>query len=90
MEERYASHYLCIGSGRILRLADTIADQDTIEIIPQLWGLATRRELYERRFTGEGFRINLSDGRIWEEAPNEALYRIHRGKRCRSKVFIRL
>jgi molybdopterin converting factor small subunit len=38
VEERYASHYLCIGSGRILRLADTIADQDTIEIIPPIMG----------------------------------------------------
>lgn len=35
---RYASHYLCIGGGRILRLEDKITNQDTIEIIPPLMG----------------------------------------------------
>ena len=38
VEERYASHYLCIGGGRILRLEDTITDRDTIEIIPPIMG----------------------------------------------------
>lgn len=36
--ERYISHYLCIGSGRILRLEDTITNRDTIEIIPPIMG----------------------------------------------------
>lgn len=36
--DRYASHYLCIGDGKILRLGDTITDRDTIEIVPPIMG----------------------------------------------------
>jgi molybdopterin converting factor small subunit len=36
--DRYASHYLCIGHGRILRLGDIITDRDTIEIVPPIMG----------------------------------------------------
>lgn len=36
--DRYVSHYLCIGGGKILRLGDTITDRDTIEIVPPIMG----------------------------------------------------
>lgn len=36
--DRYASHYLCIGNGRILRPGDTITNRDTIEIVPPIIG----------------------------------------------------
>jgi molybdopterin converting factor small subunit len=36
--DRYGAHYLCISSGRVLRLSDTIKDEDTVEIIPPIMG----------------------------------------------------
>ncbi len=36
--EKYAAHFLCISGGRILRLEDSIGNQDIMEVIPPLIG----------------------------------------------------
>ena len=72
VEERYASLPLHSG-GRILRLEDKITNQDTIEIIPRLWEDRDKEDHYERRLLGKILRVNLSNGRIWEETPQGPL-----------------